>query len=122
MAIGVGINVAMPRSEARYIEQPWTDMVQLLADERPSRNELAAGIIESMTAAMLRFERQGLDGLVEAWRAFDSLYGKPVALHLPKEVRFGTARGIDRLGRLKLVHEGEERVYANGEISLRRLT
>ncbi|MEN8130303.1 MAG: bifunctional biotin--[acetyl-CoA-carboxylase] ligase/biotin operon repressor BirA [Pseudomonadota bacterium] len=120
MAIGVGINVVMPLSEARHIDQPWTDMAQVLTEEFPSRNELAAKVIESMTATMLRFERQGLEGLVESWRAFDCLYGKPVSLHLPKGIRYGTAWGIDGLGRLKLIHEGEERVYASGEISLRR--
>ncbi|MCP4406362.1 MAG: bifunctional biotin--[acetyl-CoA-carboxylase] ligase/biotin operon repressor BirA [Gammaproteobacteria bacterium] len=120
MAVGVGINVVMPLNEACHIDQPWTDMAQVLAEGFPSRNELAAKVIESMMATMLRFERQGLDGLVESWRAFDCLYGKPVSLHLPKGILYGTAWGIDGLGRLRLVHEGKERVYASGEISLRR--
>jgi len=119
VVIGVGINVSMPRVEDRHIEQPWTDMVRLLPDGLPSRNDLAARVIESMVAAVRRFENQGLNGMVQAWRAFDCYYGKAVALHLSTEVKFGTAWGVDPLGRLRLRHGDVEQLYSNGEISLR---
>jgi BirA family biotin operon repressor/biotin-[acetyl-CoA-carboxylase] ligase len=119
VVIGVGINVSMPRVEDRHIEQPWTDMARLLPGGSPSRNSLAARLIESMVAAIRRYENQGLNGMVQAWRAFDCCYGKAVALHLPSGVKYGTAWGVDPLGRLRLRHGGVEQLYSNGEISLR---
>ena len=119
VVIGIGINVSMPVADGQRIEQPWADLTQFIANSLPSRNLLAASIIESVVTGVTAFERQGLKGLMQAWHSYDCFYGKTVELHQPKGTTLGTALGIDELGRLKLNSAGVERVYASGEITLR---
>jgi BirA family biotin operon repressor/biotin-[acetyl-CoA-carboxylase] ligase len=118
VVIGVGLNVSMPMTEGQDIDQPWTDMANVLCDTVPSRNDLAASLIESLLQAVLSFERKGLQGLVQAWRDHDCLYGRSVTLHLPIGVRSGKAVGVDALGRLRLECNGVEECFSSGEISV----
>lgn len=119
VVIGVGINVSMPLSEGRDIEQAWTDMASVLAEGLPSRNRLAAGLAESILEAVLSFELRGLAGLEQAWRDYDCLRGSHVTLHFPTMEKSGRVIGVDSRGRLRLECDGVEEVYSSGEITLR---
>ncbi len=122
VVIGVGINVSMPIAESQDIEQPWINMENILTENLPSRNHLAASLVESILEAVLSFERQGLEGLEYAWREYDCLHGSPVTLHLPTMVKSGKAVGIDRFGRFRLECDGVEELFSSGEISVRTHT
>ena len=119
VVVGVGINLSIPEVDGQSIEQPWIDITQILANATPSRNQLAAKIIESIVDKLNLFERQGLKGLAQAWHAYDCFYHKTVSLRQPSGDIVGTACGIDEQGRLRLQKDGVEHVYAAGEISMR---
>lgn len=116
--IGIGINVRMPDAAAQEIGQPWTDLARSLG-ETPSRNTLAAAVLESQIESLRIFEREGLAPFQEAWREHDVMAGKSVQLHLPTGVIHGKAQGIDDSGALMLLVGDELRRFASGEISLR---
>lgn len=116
--IGIGVNVRMPDESAAEIAQPWTDLTRCLG-EPPSRNALAAAVLEELVVALRHFEAEGLQPFLDAWRTHDAVAGKAVQLHLPNGVIEGRARGIDESGALVLQVGDELRRFASGEISLR---
>lgn len=116
--IGVGLNVRMPETSAAEITQPWTDLARCLGDT-PSRNVLAAAILEALIVALGVFENEGMAAFLEPWRDYDVMAGRNVQLHLPGSIIEGLARGIDDNGALMLQVGDEMRRYASGEISVR---
>lgn len=116
--IGIGVNVRMPDASAAEIGQPWTDLARCLG-EPPSRNVLAAAVLESLIETLRVFESEGLPPFLDAWREHDVVAGKSVQLHLPNGMITGEAQGIDANGALVLRIGDELRRFASGEISLR---
>ncbi|MBI5462581.1 MAG: bifunctional biotin--[acetyl-CoA-carboxylase] ligase/biotin operon repressor BirA [Gammaproteobacteria bacterium] len=116
--IGMGLNIRMPDDAAGEIGQPWVDLYRI-SREQPSRNALAAAVLNRLVAAMQAFESQGLKAFLDAWRALDVTAGKAVQLHLATETVDGHAHGIDDDGALLIRVGNDLRRYASGEISLR---
>jgi BirA family transcriptional regulator, biotin operon repressor / biotin---[acetyl-CoA-carboxylase] ligase len=118
--IGVGLNVRMPPSASPSIDQPWTDLHQLLEDSLPSRNRLAASLIGQLFAVLETFEQQGLQPFRAEWEQHDVLAGNRVDLKLPQGPVHGIARGIDAGGALIIeTGPGELQRFSSGEASVR---
>jgi BirA family biotin operon repressor/biotin-[acetyl-CoA-carboxylase] ligase len=116
--IGVGINVRMPTAASDNINQPWTDLYRI-SQKTPSRNALAAAVLEQLATVLCEFERQGLSVFLDEWRRLDSMAGRNVQIHMHDSVIAGTAKGIDDNGALMLQVGDELRRFASGEVSLR---
>jgi BirA family biotin operon repressor/biotin-[acetyl-CoA-carboxylase] ligase len=117
--IGLGINVRMPANFAAQIDQAWCDLVALEHRAPPSRNQLAAGVINALIPALDKFEREGLAPFLSRWRELDALLGQPVRVLDGRDARDGIACGIDDQGALRVQHDDGERRYHGGEISVR---
>ncbi|MFQ5642178.1 MAG: bifunctional biotin--[acetyl-CoA-carboxylase] ligase/biotin operon repressor BirA [Thiogranum sp.] len=116
--IGVGINMQMPDSAAREIDQPWADLSQ--CGVQIDRNRLAGAVLESLVNAVEIFNEQGLDVFVQQWSRFDLIAGRAVELRNDNAaVIAGIARGVDRQGALLLENNGVTRRYHAGEVSVR---
>jgi BirA family biotin operon repressor/biotin-[acetyl-CoA-carboxylase] ligase len=111
----------MPATFAKEIDQPWCDLESLSEHAMPSRNGLAAAVIDALLPALERFEREGLAPFLARWQALDVLAGKPVRVLDGGRVEEGIARGIDEQGALRVQHGQQERHYHGGEVSLRNL-
>ena len=120
VVVGVGVNFDMPHQHGKCIDQPWTDLTRAL-DGRPvpSRNCLAANVIESIVQAIRNFEDEGLAGLPSKWRPYDCTAGKPVTLQTSQGTQCGRGAGVDEFGRFILESGGKRSVYASGEVSFR---
>jgi BirA family biotin operon repressor/biotin-[acetyl-CoA-carboxylase] ligase len=117
--IGIGINVAMPKTAGATIEQPWTDLLTLTGHRRLSRNRLAALLLDDLLPLLAAFESDGMQPFLEEWKRYDMVDGQAVDLHLPGRVIAGMACGIDAGGAL-LVDTGDgPRRFASGEVTLR---
>lgn len=117
---GVGLNVALPKSEAMVIDQPWVDLAEILGADRVSRNRLAAVLISEWIETFVRFQQSGFADLAATWADFDQIAGQAVCLNLPNAVVSGVARGVDATGALLLeTADGRMTPYIGGEISLR---
>lgn len=118
---GIGLNVALPRTVATAIDQPWIDLREILGEECVSRNRLAALLISELLTSFALFQENGFsEELAVAWQHFDVVAGRRVTLKLPKNVIPGIARGVDSSGALLLeTVDGQWVPYLGGEISLR---
>ncbi|MFN2330051.1 MAG: bifunctional biotin--[acetyl-CoA-carboxylase] ligase/biotin operon repressor BirA [Chromatocurvus sp.] len=116
--IGVGINVRMPETASGLIQQPWIDLARIVG-VLPSRNVLAACVLEHLVNALNTFERYGLPAFLDDWRAWDVTAGQGVHLHLPTGIIAGESCGIDETGALLIRVGNDLRRYASGEITLR---
>lgn len=129
VVIGLGLNVAMRSATRTQIAQPWTSLHEALgrledgkplaARPAPSRNALAAAILEAWTAMLDRFAHEGFAPFAADWRALDLTRGRAVALQLPEGECRGIARGVDDDGALLVDVDGQRRRILSGEVALR---
>lgn len=116
--IGVGLNVRMPALADESIDQPWTDMSQLL-ETVPERNVLVASLLNQLAVAVADFNQNGLSLLGDQWRQWDAFFGSNVVVRISQQEIFGQALGIDSKGRLKVKTSKGVQFFDNGEVSLR---
>lgn len=118
VVVGLGLNVAMPASAARGIDQPWCDLASLSATA-PSRQQVCVALLDALLPMLARFEREGLAPFVEGWARHDVLAGQRVRLHVGDRVIDGVALGIAADGALRLRDASGEHHHHAGEASLR---
>lgn len=122
VVIGLGLNLAMTRSQAEDIDQPWVALDEALNESgtvMPSRNVLCARIVAALVAAMDEFVVQGFSQFGRRWMQFDQMCGKPVSLEYGGKVIQGLARGIDADGAFLLEVRGQTQRFLSGDLSLR---
>lgn len=89
--VGIGINVAVPADRLANVSD-WpggaVDLVTATGGRAPSRNRLAAALIDELTTLFSTFARTGLAGVRTELDEADWLRGRPVV------VGQGTARGV----------------------------
>jgi len=118
VVLGIGINLKVPESAAREIDQPWADLSQ--CGVKVDRNYLAGKILEALVRAIDTFGEEGLEAFVQEWNTFDVISGRAVELHYDKEpVITGIARGIDESGALLIERNGVTGCFHAGEVSVR---
>ncbi|MEH6471322.1 MAG: bifunctional biotin--[acetyl-CoA-carboxylase] ligase/biotin operon repressor BirA [Halopseudomonas sp.] len=120
VVIGVGVNVAMPETAAADVDQPWTDLQQIVA--RPvDRNRVLARLVNALVDALQLFERQGFAPFREAWQQHNAHQGARVRLSTERFSEQGECVGVDATGALLLKTEQGVKAFHGGELSLRPL-
>ena len=124
--VGVGINVAMPKSQGSEIDQEWTDIRSQLQNsstaevDSPSRNKLAADLISELVALLRNFQAQGFSMYRDEWQAADAFFGQEAVISTPKQSITGIVKGVDPNGALRLqLENGKIETFIGGELSLR---
>lgn len=74
--IGIGVNVRMPAPVAMTIDQAWTDLAGL-GDGAPSRNALAAQLLDTLLPALDQFDRDGLPPFLARYAVLMCWQGAP---------------------------------------------
>jgi len=124
--IGLGLNVRMPAAGAAQIDQPWCDLAGLAGDDAgvralPSRNAIAAALLERLLPALDTFDAEGLAPFLPRYAALDALLGQKVTLHTAGTARSGVATGVAEDGALRVrSDDGREQLVHSGEVSVRR--
>ena len=120
VVLGIGLNLYLDEQEAENINQPWTDLNRITGQGVPSRNALAASLINELLPVIARFESQGFNHYLEEWRDYDCMRDKAVTLHMGYNRLEGIVQGIDDNGMLLLKRQdGKTQVFASGEVSFR---
>jgi len=123
IVFGIGINVKMVECNSKAINQPYVDLYSILGQTSPSRNILAAKIIEHCLQTLTNYPQLGLNAFQQDWHRFDLSYGQLVTLETPqsenKTYSTGIACGIDEEGALLLQIGNQKQRYVDGEVSLR---
>jgi BirA family biotin operon repressor/biotin-[acetyl-CoA-carboxylase] ligase len=117
--VGVGLNLRLTRAQGAAIEQPWVDLAEVMDGRQPSRNRVAATVIEALCQALERYPRERLAPVLDDWRRLDAYEGESVELIAGTQRRSGVYRGIDDQGNLILQTDDGCRSFAAGEVSLR---
>lgn len=117
--IGVGVNHRMPQDDAALIDQDWADIASIIPHALPSRQVLAARLLDELVAAMLQFSEAGLAHFLPAWDALDCLRGREVAVQFGDQVVRGTELGVADNGALRVATAQGECEFLGGEVSLR---
>lgn len=119
--IGIGINVNnRGQPSMRQVDQPWMDLSSIVPCAGISRNELAAGLIESLCRRLPEFEARGFGAFAEAYAACDALYRAEIMIINGNEKLQGVADGVDNDGSLRLKTAGGTEFIRAGEVSVRR--
>lgn len=118
VVIGLGLNVAMRTATSAEIAHPWTSLAEALG-KAPSRNALAAAILEQWLAMLARFATDGFAPFEPGFRSLDVMRGRSVVVQLPGGECRGIARGVDESGALLVDANGERRRILSGEVALR---
>jgi BirA family transcriptional regulator, biotin operon repressor / biotin---[acetyl-CoA-carboxylase] ligase len=127
--IGLGLNVRMADAFAadheaggthqNRIDQAWADVRQCLGEHTPSRNMIAAAVIETLLPALDRFERDGLAPTLARYSRFDALQGRTLETRGSSPTLIGIGDGIADDGALRLRTATGEVLLRAGEISVR---
>ncbi len=117
--IGVGVNLRMSHTSGRGISQPWVDLAEAMGGQLPSRNLVAARLIDALVSAAAQFRDAGLTPFLAAWSALDALAGRPVRVSLGERVIDGIDLGVASSGALRVMTVEGEREFHAGEVSLR---
>lgn len=118
--IGIGVNVNMPAAAGRSIDQPWTDIRQVVGGEM-SRNELAGTLIAGLVDACRQYARGERSAMMARWRRFDGLIGRNVRISNGKQHIDGSYAGISPTGALLLDQSSGRSEHHAGEVSVREL-
>lgn len=125
VVVGIGLNLAMPRSGGERIDQPWADVREACAAENvalPGRNGLAADLLNELFPLLADYHLSGFEAYRLAWQKRDAFAGRQVRLQTQRSELLGVARGVDASGALRLEVEGKERSFHGGELSMRAVS
>jgi BirA family biotin operon repressor/biotin-[acetyl-CoA-carboxylase] ligase len=118
--VGLGLNVRMPATHGRAIDQPWIDLATLAPGRLPSRNVVAAALLAALLPALEQFDREGLAPFRERYAAFDALRDREIAVIGAGDGLQGTALGLAGDGGLRIrLPNGDVRTVHAGEVSVR---
>lgn len=117
LVVGMGMNIAMPEQTAG-IGQPWASLREV-SDSLPSRNQLAAALLNAWRRALEDYELKGMQGFVERWNRLDNFKDRPGKLIMGNREIHGTLRGINPQGAVLIETEDGVEPFIGGEISLR---
>lgn len=117
VAIGVGLNVALPDGLAEQLDQPCIDLRTLGFDG--DRTELLATLVRQLVQVLQRFESGGFAQLRPAWEAANVFQGRPVRLTSGAHSFEGICLGVTDQGGLRLQTDKGQEVFHGGEVSVR---
>jgi len=118
--IGIGLNVNMPATSGKLIDQPWVDL-RSITKRLTDRNQIIGLLINQLIDKLILFQQKGMAAFMQKWQQLDVYIDKSVWVNTPTSKVYGIARGIDEHGYLRLEDKtGKIQVFSSGEVSLRK--
>lgn len=117
LIIGVGVNMAMSDEQGKGIDQPWSDLSELV--DMPDKTALVIELQKQLKRDIQLFEREGLAEFKARWQAADLFYGREIRLLMGEKSVEGICRGVDEQGAVLLETADGVQAFIGGEISLR---
>jgi BirA family biotin operon repressor/biotin-[acetyl-CoA-carboxylase] ligase len=116
---GVGLNYQSV-GDPRTIDQPHTDLLQILDGGLPERGLLIGELSKAILEAYTRFEKHGFAAFRSQWESRDAYHGREVVLSQANGTRIdGISRGVADNGALKIHTKSGLREFISGEVSVR---
>ena len=124
VVVGVGLNVRLPVTAKRDIDQPVSDLTAVAGRGAApiDRNRLLGRLVAELASAFSAYADTGFPPFAAEWQRRHAYQGKPVRLLLPDGASVnGTVAGVDSAGALVLADGPRRARFLSGEISLRRV-
>lgn len=116
IVIGVGINLNMYQSDE--IDQEWTSFYKETG-AFVDRNLFLIDLVSELKNVLDLHRKSGFKVFRTVWEKNHAWEGKEVILSSVNSNIIGTALGVSDEGELRLLVNGEERLFSGGELSLR---
>ena len=118
--IGIGINLNLSKKQAEKIDQPAVSINQCTS-ESIDPNNLLAIIIKNLAEVLAIFEDSGFTSLKNEWLSYDAFQDKVINVTSGDgNSTKGRSQGVDDFGSLQVITDAGAKVYASGEISIRK--
>lgn len=115
LAIGVGVNVAMPPERLPLTDRLPATSVAIVRGAATDRDEVLRAILDELGRRYALFEDDPAAALRDLAH-LDDLAGQTIELDLGSERVIGEALGVDDAGRLMLVTAEGRRAFTSGEV------
>jgi len=120
LVIGIGLNVSMADTDSAIIDQPWTD----LARENDNaydldKNRIAGELLSAIMGLCNEYEKTGFKLYQHRWHEYDICTGAEIKVVEAETTHYGTCLGINDEGALKVMIDGNEKVFYAAEVSVR---
>lgn len=121
VVIGIGLNMTMSNHKEIPIDQPWTDVKNIIGQQ--PRNLFVAALINELVNTLDLFETHGLLPFLSEWESLDITRNQEIALHAGEHITRGIGLGITEKGELLLTDSNNNvQRFLSGEVSLRLVT
>lgn len=114
--IGIGINVRMPVSSAKSIDQSYTDLASSF-EITPDRNRIVAALVSSLHAGLTEFADAGFAVFQQRWNEVDVYKGRMVEIVSGANRLQGSSLGVSDSGALRLQTDSGVLLISGGEIT-----
>lgn len=118
--IGVGINLNLSKKQIAKIDQPAISIKQC-TDDLIDPNAILAIMIRDLTEVLATFEASGFTSLRDEWASYDAFQDKVINITSGDGNTIqGRSQGVNDAGSLEVVTDNGLKVYASGEITIRK--
>ena len=115
LVIGIGLNIDMPISEGRVIDQPFSDL-RSVNGQVQDRNLVASVLVSELVLMIREFEVSGFKPFMSEWAVADAYHGLDIEVISPRYSQIGVCAGVDQSGRLLLDTLEGRKVVSGGEV------
>lgn len=119
VVVGVGINLALPQTVKKKIDQQVVDLREICPTL--NRQQVTAALIEHIVLVLSDYNIQGFQAYRSIWQQYDALWGLPVnVLGLAQTIE-GIGAGIDEQGAFLIQTATGIEAISGGEVSIRKV-
>ena len=120
LVIGIGLNISMHDVGTADIDQPWTDLVrEKNVTYDLDRNKIAGELLSAIMQLCSEYEKTGFMSYRHRWFDYDICTGAEVKVSEAGTVHYGTCLGINDDGALRVMVNGNEKVFYAADVSVR---
>lgn len=118
VVVGLGLNGRLAESMRSAIDQPTTDLAEVVGVE-VERNRLAAALLTHLLRALREFSIHGFSAFHARFLERDALRGHGVSVRIGDALHAGIAQGVDDSARLCVTIDGVRQSFDVGIVSVR---
>lgn len=119
--IGIGLNLRLTDALREQAGQPVADVAGLCGGQPPSRNRMAAALVEALVNGLRQFEQHGFAAFVDDYATHDLLRDVPLTLSGAQGDFTGIGAGVDARGALQVrLADGSTRAVDSADVTVRR--
>lgn len=131
VVVGLGLNVNMPETASKKIDQPWVDLLTALSEKGSNenealkslglngRNELVAKLFNVLVECLQEYKKTGFESFEKDWNKLDLLTGRNVLIKADDEEVEAKVLGYGSDHSLRVDINNEEKTYYAADIKLK---